>query len=138
MKKTTLLITMCLATLLIKCQEPDTIICYSEEDIQMKNDSIQIQKDIIHLKDVLLNETIEYYENIIVSLVVQPDSFNINTGYNGIEIIANREGNNIKLSIIEGLKRSHLWVIGGEIQVRFANDTIQYQTWLPEQRLIKY
>lgn len=124
MKKTTLLIIMCLALMAAKCQEPDTIICYSEEDMQMER---QLRFD-----------TIEYFESLIESMNVRNDSFDLSLESEGIVVNAKRTENDIWLSIIEGEKRSYLWLIDNEIQVRFALDAIQSQTWLPEERTIKY
>ena len=91
----------------------------------------------MELERQLLYDTVAYFENIIKSLIINPDSFNISLESEGILINARRDGN-IQLSIIRDDERSHLWLKDGQIEVRFAEDTIQGQTWLPAQRIIKY
>lgn len=51
MKAIALIIIILSSCLVASCQEPDTIICYSEEDMQMQKD--------------LLQDTIDYFEGII-------------------------------------------------------------------------
>lgn len=81
---------------------------------------------------------IDYQDSIINSELIRPDTFDLSFDYNGIIVNAKRNDDDIWLSIIEGEKRSHLWSIGGNIEVRFAVDSIQGQTWLPEHRIIQY
>lgn len=70
MKITTLLI-ICLALMAWKCQEPN-IVCYSEEEMQIKNDSIKAQ-------NVLLNVVINNCNSAIAELqgrnIVKADSY---------------------------------------------------------------
>jgi|GEM_PF-5492804 len=124
MKKITTLLLFSLALMAATCQEPDTIICYSEDDMQMER---QLRYD-----------TIEYFENLIASMNVRSDTFDLSFESSGITVNAKRNNNDVWLSIIEGEKRSHLWRIDNNIEVRFAVDSIQEQTWLPEDRIINY
>lgn len=99
-----------------KCQEPDTIchICYSVEDMQIKD-------DIIEAQNILLEDTIEYFESLIA---FQDSALNNNLNYFGarkdtflytvsgvtdsISVEVNKKGRNIEITLIDENKRSHL------------------------------